>query len=323
MSESVDEPYCIVTISDDEFSIGAEVLIYSFLKYNPWFRGDVIVVTEGLSTPGRSRLDRHHRIRYVRPDSRLREKTEMLGRRFPSLQDVYRRLFSLEIFRLSDYRRVLYLDSDMYCAGDVAELFVTSEPLLACPDGFDYEDRIRAHLAGTDLEAMECTERYGQRFQSSFNAGVISVGPELLTDETYAGLLELISCEHRLRFGESIFTDQMALNVYFEGRFKPVPAIFNYMVFLEEYQQCLQSASFLDARIVHFAGRIKPWHRYRPQDLMRLAPRYIKFIDAWLELLDEARREDSTESIESRFQRQAARIAQYNRNELQPIGRVD
>ncbi|MCG6863548.1 MAG: hypothetical protein LJE70_20160, partial [Chromatiaceae bacterium] len=278
---------CLVTISDASFSIATEVLLYSFRKYNPEFDGDVVVITDDLPEDHRERIGRHGAVRFEAPDPRLRAAVEDLQGKEPRLRGIYRRLFSLEVFRLSAYRRLVYVDSDIYCSGDISELFTRPETLLACPDGFTYEDRVMAMM--TEDAPSAPAERYGRSFKSSFNAGVLGIGESLTGEETYRALLGMLDHATWRRMGPSKFTDQMVLNLYFEGRFTALPARFNYMVFLEEYQKCLDRVSLLDARLVHFAGAIKPWNRYDPIDLARRAPQFIKFIDVWRELLEEAR----------------------------------
>lgn len=299
-------------------------MLYSFHKYNPNFDGDVIVVCDDLPEEHRDRLLRLGPVKFESPDPRLRSAVTALCNKEPSLQDIYRRLFSLEVFRLSNYQRVVYLDSDIYCSGDLSELFTATEPLLACPDGFAYGDRLRSLLS--DGEDSKPAERYGSRPNDSFNAGVLSIGESLLGDDSYESLLQLLDHSNWKSLGPSKFTDQLALNVYFQGRFTPLHARYNYMIFLEEYQKCLEQVSLLDARLVHFAGAIKPWNRYDPVQLARSAPQFIKFVDVWRELLDEVR--NGTEPgtnlavMKERYQRQKNWIREHNKEGIEPVGRI-
>ena len=313
-----------MTISDAEFSIATEVLLYSFHKYNPGFDGDVLILTDNLPAEHRQRLERFSPVKFEAPDRRLRHAVDELQMREPRLEGIYRRLFSLEIFRLSQYDRVVYLDSDIYCSGDISPLFDSGEAFLACPDGFTYGDRIRQELKPD--EALENSERYGKKFGKTFNAGVLSVGSSLLGDETYEALLSLLDYRRWQSHGPSKFTDQMALNLYFDGQFAELEAKFNYMMFLEEYQKSLEPVSLLDARLVHFAGAIKPWNCYDPAQLAARAPQFVKFVDVWHELLDEARSDGSAEAqrerIRQRFEKQAEWIEAYNSESLDPVGRI-
>lgn len=316
--------YCLVTISDSTFSIASEVLIYSFLKYNPDFDGDILVITDDPSTEFRQRLERIYPVEFVQPDPRLRAAVDTLQEHEPRLADIYRRLFTLELFRLADYDRVVYLDSDIYCSGEISELFSRPEPLLACPDGFTFADRVRQLIAKG--EPFDASERYGRQFENSFNAGVLSIGKPLLAEHIYQKLLGMLDPVRWKDMGQSKFTDQMALNVFFDGQFAPLHSRYNYVIFLEEYQKCVEQVSLLDARLVHFAGDIKPWNHYDPVQLASRAPQFIKFIDVWRELLDEARPPADEASrqadVERRFGSQQDWIKAYNQQSIKPKGRM-
>ncbi|MBL8659791.1 MAG: hypothetical protein JNM75_08555 [Rhodospirillales bacterium] len=322
MNARPDRPYCLVTITDDEFSIATEVLLYSFLKHNSWFAGDLIVIEDGLSTSARARIEALGAVRFAKPDLRLQRQTQALCSRAPELATVYKRFYSFETFRLGDYRRVVYLDSDIYCAGSIEPLFLSSEPLLACPDGFTYGDRIRASLAGTEAGPPTPQSRYGHPFSASFNAGVLSVGPPLLGEEQYLALLDMLDFDTWRALGPSKFTDQMILNVVFEDRFCPLAAIYNYMIFIEEYQKICEGVAAADARLVHFAGPIKPWNEYDPIALLQRAPQFARFIDAWRELLHEARNTRPPAALSAAYRRQKAWIEAFNRAPLTPTGRL-
>ena len=49
--------YCIATVTDANFLVGAEILFYSFLRNNPWFEGDIVVIHDGLTAGDKARLD--------------------------------------------------------------------------------------------------------------------------------------------------------------------------------------------------------------------------------------------------------------------------
>ena len=312
--------HCLVTISDPEFSIGTQVMLHSFFKYNPGFDGDVVVIFESLPEGDRARIQSVCNAKFVAPDPRLLEAVMRLKGIESRLEGIYRRLFSLEAFRLTDYERVVYLDSDMYCAGDLSGLFAAEAPLLACPDGFTYAEQIEARL---EQRAERPRERYGREFAQTFNAGVLSLGPPVLSESTYLELLAWLQPEQWKTLGPGKFTDQMLLNVHFDGEFNALPAVYNYMIFLEEYQKLCEPVSFLDARIVHFAGALKPWFEYDPGVLAERAPQFIKFFSAWRELLNEVGGAPEFATVQARYRAQQEWIRQYNQKTIKPIGRLD
>jgi len=315
---------CLVTISDAQFSVATEVLLYSFHKYNPGFDGDVIVICDELPEADRQRLRAVSPVRFEAPDAVLRQAVDRLKSEVPRLSDIYRRLFSLEIFRLTEYDRVVYLDSDIYCARDISALFSSREPLLACPDGFTYSDWIQEKLG--KVGERERSVRYGRTFSQSFNAGVLSIGSPVLGTASYEALLDWLRPERWHSIAGDKFSDQLLMNVHFDSVFTPLDACYNYMVFLEGYQKSWEDVSSLDARLIHFAGSLKPWFDYDPELLARRAPQFIKFFDAWRELLEQARSgadpAADLNAMGDRYRRQQQWIAQYNSQPIEPTGRV-
>jgi lipopolysaccharide biosynthesis glycosyltransferase len=323
MKQAAQAPYCLATISSREFCIATEVLLYSFMKYNPWFEGDLVVIGDDLTADLEARLNRRHPVRLHRPDPRLKAAAQSLSSLLPDEPAVYRRFYTFEVFRLAGYERVLYLDSDICCTGDVAPLFTAQAPLLACPDGFTYADRILDCLAEAEGRQHRPLERYGRRFARSFNAGVLSIAAELLGEATYEDLLAMLDGEGWRALGPSKFTDQMALNLQFADRFTALSGIYNFMIFIEAYQKAWDEFGFADARLLHFAGTIKPWNDYAPGDLLKRAPQFIKFFDVWRELLQEARASAPRAALAESYRQQKDWIDAYNRSPLKPIGRLD
>jgi lipopolysaccharide biosynthesis glycosyltransferase len=41
--------FAIATLTDDSYIIGTKILIYSFLKNNPWFDGDICIIYDFLN----------------------------------------------------------------------------------------------------------------------------------------------------------------------------------------------------------------------------------------------------------------------------------
>lgn len=69
------------------------------------------------------------------------------------------------------------------------------------------------------------------------------------------------------------------------------------MVLVEQYIKGLEEITSLDACIVHFAGKLKPWFEIDYSELLEKAPHYLKFIDNWRELLQAARHQNNTSYI--------------------------
>ncbi|MFZ6765762.1 glycosyltransferase [Undibacterium sp. Di26W] len=289
METELPSRYCISTITCDNFCIGTEVLLYSVLKYNPWFCGDINIVINELSVANRNRLQAIYPVKFIHASADLVKKVDTLRSHFSYLHDIHLRFYSLVSFNLPQYDKVVYLDSDMYCAGDIKVLFLSTAPLQACLDGFSYEDRIAPLVAQAGLTLPTSQKRYGKHFENSFNAGVISISPQKLGNFNFQELLNMLDHDAWLSYGESIFTDQMVINRYFEGAISSISSQYNYMIFLGDYLNFVDGIHWQQAKIIHFSGKIKPWNDYDQQALWKSAPHYLPFIHQWRELLHEAR----------------------------------
>lgn len=286
---SLPKHYCITTITCDQFAIGTEVLLHSLLKYNPWFNGDINIVIAELSTENRERLLSIYPITFIQASDILLEKVSVLRKHFNYLKDIHLRFFSLEAFNQPEYDKVVYLDSDMVCAGDIKPLFESTAPLLACLDGFSYEDRIATIVADVGLSLESQCQRYGKHFKNSFNAGVISITPSKLPKNHFQHLVDMLDYQAWLSYGDSIFTDQMVINRYFENQIDIISSEYNYMIFLGSYLDFIDDIAPHQAKIIHFAGKIKPWNNYHQDELIACASDYLPFIYHWRTLLNESR----------------------------------
>lgn len=289
---------CLATVSDAEFAIGTEVLLHSFRRYNPWFAGDVVVFADTLPAESRARLERLYPVRVEEPNARLVAVSETLQARHPGLRAKHLRFLSLEAFRLAGYDRVVFLDSDICCTGDVSELFTRPEPFLASDDGYTYEDRLTPLLRANGHDSIASATRYGRAgHDRSFSSGVMALSPPWLGEATYAGLLETMAAHDFT--GERVFTDQAVLNAHVRGRYTTISGAYNYRVLLEDYIRYADDTPFPDARLLHFAGAIKPWNDYDPAALAAYDARYFKYIDVWRQQLEDARRgEDGGENAD-------------------------
>ncbi|RDD61882.1 glycosyltransferase family 8 protein [Ferruginivarius sediminum] len=300
---------CLATVSDETFATGTEVLLHSFLRYNPWFSGDVVVFADALSQQTRARLSRLHPVRFEAPDPRLVEVSADLQARHPALSAKHLRFLSLEAFRLSHYDRVLFCDSDIYCAGDVSALFSRDEPFLASDDGYTYEDRLTPLLRANGYGAIASETRYGRQHDGSspgrtFSSGVMALSPPWLGEATYTALLETMAAHDFT--GERVFTDQAVLNTHVRGRYTTVSGAYNYRVLLEDYIRYAEDVPYPDARLIHFAGTIKPWNDYAPADLAAYDARYFKYIDVWRQMLEDARKAEGANGVGERILAQLA-----------------
>ena len=295
---------CLATVTDERCALAAEVLLFSFLRFNPWFQGDIVVVAAGpLSERSKQRLQALYPLRFIQASPALRQRTQALEQAIPWLRRKRAHFHVFELFALAEYQHLVYIDADAYCCGDIAELFYRQEPLLACPDAFTLRAQLWQRLGRLAPEALPQVQPYGVDVSRSFNSGVLSINAPLLGKATFEALLELLTPEV---FKDAEFGDQMALNVFFRGQFSALSARYNYMVLIEEYLKGLENLTSLDARIVHFAGKLKPWFNFDIKELQNKAPHYIKYFDSWRELLCALRKQDDLAHIAAQVAKQRA-----------------
>lgn len=280
--EQASAAHCLLTISDDSFVPGTEMLIFSFLRDNPWFRGDIAVLCDQtLSDASRTRLARLGPVEFIRPGADLEHRVAALAAVIPQLRAAGPRFASLEAFGLDRFERVVYIDSDAFVTGDLSALFFSSHPLLACADGSHYDEL----LGDAGAARIANQRRYGAALAHCFNTGMISIGPEMLDGSLRDSLVADIDPATWAEVETLGWTDQLILNRRFAGRATLLDGRYNYMPVLEAKIRRVYRLHAHDARIVHMAGRYKPWEP-RPPDLFDQAPSLAKFYELWQQLED-------------------------------------
>lgn len=150
---------------------------------------------------------------------------------------------ALESFRQTDVERVIYLDSDTLCLGDLSELL-----FLDC-----------------DFAAVPCRRPKA----GHFNSGLMVIGSRLLSESVADEMLRLDSD------AGGYWADQPLINAYLEChsdlRVETLPEIYNFMYIaghpeLDDDKDFQALRPFI--RLVHWAGREekrpKPWHLHTP-----------------------------------------------------------
>jgi lipopolysaccharide biosynthesis glycosyltransferase len=272
--------HCLLTITDDGFIDGTEMLVFSFLRHNPWFEGRILVLAGGpLGDASKARLRALADIEFISPGADLDARVASLTQAIPALKRAGPRFASLEAFGLVDFERVVYIDSDAFVTGDLSPLFFDERPLLASPDGSRYDE-----LLGDLDGAREANrQRYGVALSACFNSGVLSIGGDCLQRHVRDALVASID-PHFWRGVETVgWTDQLILNRHFAGRATLLDGRWNYMPILEAKIRRAHRLHCFDARIVHMAGRCKPWEA-PADDLFEQAPGLAKFYELWRQL---------------------------------------
>lgn len=268
-----EEKTALCTVLSDAFVPGFAVLAHSLRRHHPGLNLPFVIIHHPelapLAPSSRAMISswypdvRFHeadasgyQIVWANRDGRLRTPDRLKSA-----------FFLLEAFALREFTRVVTLDSDMICTGDLSPLFTHSSAFAATP-GTDYDK-------GDQLDF--------------FNTGVLVIGPPHLTGETYAALLNhRISSGYEKRKGKA---DQAILNDYLgsEG-FTPLDEAFNVTKRKFPDHSFDKVADILDdrVRILHFVGE-KPWQFHHAEREFN----YSKLEDFWAEQLRAAMSHDA------------------------------
>jgi lipopolysaccharide biosynthesis glycosyltransferase len=249
----------LVTVCTENFFAGTMVLLYSFLKHNPWFKGDILVIhDETLPQNACNLLGSFPRIQLRKVSHTLVKKSKNLIPSFPDFERRLGQFYSLEAFQLKEYERLLFLDSDMVIRGSLEELFHREEDLLVCATASYYKNP--KDYTARDPFSIE-----------KFNAGMMLISKSLLKESLYGEMLSKVSVEFfsafvpqpsKFRMGNEeirLTADQLIHNTLLHKKATFVSLRYNYRLGLAEKIREREGIGIEDSYIVHFTGKKKPW----------------------------------------------------------------
>jgi hypothetical protein len=242
----------VATVASDAFTEYALVLLHSIQEHNPWFGGLPLRV---FWSPSLSPLSppNQERIRQAHPGTTF---VEVDGARYERHRDrtpprLMAALLTLEAFGIRDADRVVFLDADMVCLGDLADLFTLDVDLAGCPTGSSRA--VKEARAGTFCRGVR------------INTGVLVIGKRHLNDVTQRRLT---------RYPSGLFADQDVINGFIRQR--PVYCLdhrFNY------HAEFFWRGDETDVGLLHYAGtkpldaphlpRMRPWFAARERQRRR------------------------------------------------------
>lgn len=226
----------LVTLLNKKMLIGFEVMIYSFLKNNSWFnKKDFVIAVLNIDLTDKDmknivgsfpqakfrfvpvKFDNYNTINFKKTHERLHPT-----------------FFKLDMFAMSNYKRVVFLDSDIIVLKDIKDLFDASFTGIAGVKGY--------------------TERTDS-LRTDINSGVLVITEELLNNKTYKGLLNVAKQGHSM-------PDQKTINIYFRNNMQYMNKAYNVekrMEHTKKYKNILENK-----KIVHFIAD-KPWEDKYPE----------------------------------------------------------
>lgn len=251
------EKTALCTVSSAGFLHGTKALFHSFRKYNPWFEGDLIVITDDPDIIFPFTIDFQDVI-IRKPGNSLLTRIDTLCREIPKLTPRRTHFFSLEAFNLCVYHRVIFMDSDILVVGDFSVALDFDGPLAACSDMPVRNPRMvrdRMTFRRTMPETLAAGEH---ALCKTFNAGMMILQPGMMQEDVYASLLELVNPDIFAHI-RTHNTDQVVLNLFFDGRAEILAATYNMIVHKWPQYKAFLQLSESDLRALHFTGSPKPW----------------------------------------------------------------
>jgi lipopolysaccharide biosynthesis glycosyltransferase len=239
----------IMTVLNDAFAEYFRVLLFSIIKHNPGFDLPLVILYSETLSPLSTGEQEHIRAMYPNVTFEVIDE-KPFARFFPVTPPrLHPALLKLDIFRPRGFDRVIFLDADMLCLGDLSGLF-----------GLDVS--FGASLAGKDREKKErMKNRF--KFRLGFNTGVLTIGKKYLDGGMYRRLM------HQ-KVKPCPTADQDILIRAF--RWKRVWCLdhrYNY------HAQFFWKGDESDVKILHYAGakpleqpreaRMKIWFAYRDE----------------------------------------------------------
>ncbi|MCB0707220.1 MAG: hypothetical protein KDC34_18010 [Saprospiraceae bacterium] len=280
--------YALVTVTTESFIPGSLVMVHSFLKHNPWFEGDIIVLADNMEPRFQRFFHLFPNIHIEQISQEVIERTDKVSARFTQFARRRAQFYSLDLARFTNYDKLIFLDSDILVLDNLQDALSENAPLLACGDGFYYNDKLR------DAKTFEYVKKEdikpGQEtWPDTFNAGFMVFDGQLLRGNHHDALVKMI--DHDL-FGSvtTNHSDQLIFNKYFRNNFKLLSGAYNFRLGVSEMIKEKDGITYEDAKLIHFVSKRKPWDNV--QVLLTIpkfsvyGPAYHKWQECWLDFLD-------------------------------------
>lgn len=222
----------VTVLSTENYLKGVIGLFESLKLTNPKYNNYVVVVNEKINNETISILESYGYLVIKRksifiPETVLSKNNKLNMTRWNYTFDKF------NIFELTEFDKIIYLDSDMYIARNIDELFECKD--MSCV------------AAGQSMK--------GNEDWINLNSGLMVIEPkkELIR--------EFIKILQEANFGKNI-GDQDVLEEYFSWHTKPelkLPEKYNIFATYIDYYINELNYKLENIAVVHFTGEIKPW----------------------------------------------------------------
>lgn len=244
----------LVTVSTANYFQWTMTMLVSFLQTNRWFNGEIRVISQDLDDqifPGPALLPR---LKVVRPSLELVGRLQAVASEVPSLSGKLSRFHALELFRMNEFEKIFFLDSDMVVVGSLESLCNLPEGFYACSEWFSGKARRFSDFAS--IEAGNASE---DDIKTPVNTGFMLISDAFLTKETYSQLLDFITPIH-WKNSDTSLTDQLIINKCFHSDIKVISSRYNYRPKIAGGILRAENLRLEEAVVIHYLLKAKPWN---------------------------------------------------------------
>jgi lipopolysaccharide biosynthesis glycosyltransferase len=215
-----------VTVCNKEYLIGFEVMLKSLIDNNPRVINDnlpFVIITNDLNPEDLVTSRKiYNNIHIKRYDESKYSQIEELKKQQMAFGDYTK----YEIFSLTEFKKIIFLDSDTIILGNIDYLI-------------DFK------------ESFGCVR---ELFIDQYNTGVMVIGNEYLNPKITEDLINLTNV-----YGITEHLDQDIINNYFIDVITPIPLEYNYLKIYSK--QIFQNTGLPDyVKIIHYVVK-KPWQQ--------------------------------------------------------------
>lgn len=263
----MNKTYYIACGIDNNYVEHLATMLNSLFKNNALLRFHIYVLSLNLCEENKNRLQQFVKqnkseISFIDVDMGLLNSYPIFGEGYLS-PATYLRLFIPSLLPQS-VEKILYLDADIIVNTNIESLFNT-----------DISDVYLAAVEDAPNESVIIPIDKGMPY---FNAGVLLLNLNLLRKTDFLDKALSFIRENKERI---FFHDQDVLNALLGNNAKLLPVKWNMLDCFYSWPPLIQSKKLSELRaadkkkcIIHFSGRIKPWHRASIHPLTSLYKKY-------------------------------------------------
>lgn len=237
--------YALCCVTDSNYLLGCQVSLYSFIKNNKWFNGDVVIYKVGNIEDQDYKLFKKIYDKIIFKDIKTDDYVKLIKHVGANsfLDSAY---YKFEAFQEDSYDKVIVVDSDMVIINSIEE----------CLSWGDLTISIDTQCNDTSFTVKKRNEEY-------INSGFLVIGKKYLSKSVRDDIIKFGE-EYDFNinsvfnpFGgnrEALCADQDVLSCYFSNRDIDICSNkFNQKFFFFDREKDV------DTKIIHFLGDNKPW----------------------------------------------------------------